>query len=95
MHQISSHYNEGDTMKRLITAVAVLFGLITSGNASLTISGGTKVECLSSANAVWAAHGGAHATWHMVDGRKCWMVGYGKRNEVIRSETKPAFRPQR
>jgi hypothetical protein len=85
---------EGDAMKRLITAVAVLFGLIASGNASLTISERTKVECLSSANEVWAAHNGAHATWHNIDGRKCWIVGYGKRKEVIQPETKPTFRPR-
>jgi hypothetical protein len=38
-------------------------------------------ECLSSANAVWAAHPGAHATWRLRlpghEGVKCWFARGG------------------
>ena len=31
-------------------------------------------ECLRSAQAVWNAHDGAHATWSMRRGEKCWYA---------------------
>jgi hypothetical protein len=38
-------------------------------------------ECLSSADAVWAAHPGSHATWRLRlpghEGVKCWFVRNG------------------
>jgi hypothetical protein len=37
-----------------------------------------RAECLSSANAVWAAHPGSHATWRLRlpghEGVKCWFA---------------------
>jgi hypothetical protein len=42
-----------------------------------------RAECLSSADAVWAAHPGSHATWRLRlpghEGVKCWFAaGRGK-----------------
>ena len=34
----------------------------------------SHAECLRSAQAVWDAHGGAHATWSMRHGEKCWYA---------------------
>ena len=39
-----------------------------------TCSHSYAAECLPSASAVWDAHRGAHATWSMRHGEKCWYV---------------------
>ena len=33
-----------------------------------------RAECLRSAQAVWDAHDGAHATWSMRHDKKCWFT---------------------
>lgn len=52
-------------------------------------------ECLGSARAVWSAHPGAWATWHNVDGDKCWMVGKRHAKEVVRHEQRVRSRTAR
>src|SRR5258708_3787995 len=45
-------------------AIIVMLALCSKGNA----------ECLRSAQAVWNAHDGAHATWSMRHDKKCWYA---------------------
>jgi len=44
---------------------------------------GFHAECLSTANAVWAAHPGSHATWRLRlpghEGTKCWFASSRER----------------
>jgi hypothetical protein len=57
---------------RRIPFILILTGFITIASAA------HATECLSSADAVWAAHPGSHATWRLQlpghVGEKCWFA---------------------
>jgi hypothetical protein len=59
-------------------SAAFIVLIVLFGNCSIA-----RAECLSSADAVWAAHPGSHATWRLRlpghEGVKCWFAaGRGK-----------------
>src|SRR6266853_3695445 len=43
--------------------------------AVILLPAAARAECLPSAAKVWAKHEDSHATWRLIDGHKCWMVG--------------------
>ncbi len=51
--------------------------------AFIAMASTAQAECLSSANAVWAAHPGSHATWRLRlpghEGTKCWFASSRER----------------
>ena len=51
--------------------------------AVVLLPAAARAECLPSAAKVWAKHEGSHATWRLIDGRKCWMVGNRHAKEVM------------
>jgi hypothetical protein len=53
---------------------AVLFGIVVGLFVFLAIAKFAHAECLPSAKAVWNAHPGAHATWTIRHGDKCWSA---------------------
>jgi len=69
-----------DSLRRLIfifaTTVLVLFLIMSYARA----------ECLRSAQAVWNAHDGAHATWSMRHGEKCWYARGRQYKAVAKGE---------
>ena len=52
----------------LLGAATVLITLLAVGVFK------ARSECLHSAQAVWNAHPGAHATWSMRHGKECWYA---------------------
>jgi len=60
---------------------AILVGIGIAIIVLLALCVRSRAECLHSAQAVWDAHDGAHATWSMRRGEKCWYAR-GQRNKA-------------
>jgi len=60
---------------------AILTGIAIAVIVLLALCVRSRAECLHSAQAVWDTHGGAHATWSMRRGEKCWYAR-GQRNKA-------------
>ena len=72
----------------LLGAATVLVTLFAAGVFK------AHAECLPSAQAVWAAHRGAHPTWSLRHGEKCWYARTGRKVmpvEVGPKSAKPAI----
>jgi hypothetical protein len=62
----------------------------------LALCAKSHAECLRSAQAVWNAHDGAHATWSMRHGEKCWYARgreYRAEAKVVVNQGVPLPRP--
>ncbi len=53
--------------------------------AVILLPAAARAECFPSAAKVWMKHEGSHATWRLIDGRKCWMAGNPHAKEVMPS----------